>query len=332
MVALTYIVLNLLVAIFAHTIASDKSPETNTMVLEFSARSPGFTHEVLKVPRNNGFALIPVNSIRLSKDSVIVAHYIDESLFDTVRYSLLDFGKEIADSTALKKNYVQKNTYLLGTDRYGRDVFSRLIVGARVSLSVGIISVLLSLLLGTTFGALAGYYGGTIDKMIMWLINILWSIPTILLVFAITLTLGKGFWEIFVAIGLTQWVGAARLIRGQVMAVKELDYITAARALGLSNTRIITRHILPNISGPIMVIASSNFAAAILTEAGLSFLGIGVQPPNPSWGLMIKEHYNFLVTDRPFSVIIPGVAIMLLVYSFNILANTLRDIFDVKSR
>jgi peptide/nickel transport system permease protein len=146
----------------------------------------------------------------------------------------------------------------------------------------------------------------------------------------LTLTFGKGFWEIFVAIGLTMWVGAARLIRGQILVIKEMDYVIAARAIGASHSRIILQHILPNIAGPIIVIAASNFAAAILIEAGLSFLGIGIQPPQPSWGLMIKEHYNFLITNQPLAAIIPGLAIMVLVYAFNLLGNALRDIFDVR--
>jgi peptide/nickel transport system permease protein len=178
---------------------------------------------------------------------------------------------------------------------------------------------------------MAGYFGGIIDALIMWFINLLWAIPTLLLVFAITLSLGKGFWEIFIAIGLTMWVGAARLIRGQVMQLKQLDYISAAKALGYSNLRILFRHILPNIAGPIMVIAANNFAAAILTESGLSFLGIGVQAPQASWGLMIKEHYTFLLSHKPMLALIPGFAIMLLVFAFNILGNALRDIFDVQS-
>jgi ABC-type dipeptide/oligopeptide/nickel transport system permease subunit len=158
----------------------------------------------------------------------------------------------------------------------------------------------------------------------------LWSIPTLLLVFAITLTIGKGFWEIFIAIGLTSWVSAARLIRGQVMQLKEMDFVTAARALGYTDGRIILRHILPNIAGPLMVIAAANFATAILIEAGLSFLGIGVQPPTPSWGLMIKEHYSFLLAGNPLPALIPGAAIMLLVLAFNILGNALRDAVDVR--
>ncbi len=191
-------------------------------------------------------------------------------------------------------------------------------------------AVILSLTIGIVLGAFAGYFGGVVDDAVMWVINILWAIPTLLLVFAITLTIGKGFWEIFVAIGLTMWVSAARLIRGQVLVIREMEYITAAKAIGLSDMRIIFRHILPNIAGPLMVIAASNFAAAILIEAGLSFLGIGVQPPQPSWGLMIKEHYNFLLTNKPLLAIIPGAAIMLLVYAFNVLGNALRDVLDVR--
>jgi len=130
---------------------------------------------------------------------------------------------------------------------------------------------------------------------------------------------GKRFWQIFIAVGLTMWVSVARLVRGQVMAIKELEYVQAAKALGLRNSRIILRHILPNISGPIMVIAAGNFATAIIIEAGLSFLGIGVQPPQPSWGLMIKENYNFIITHNPMLALIPGFAIMLLVLAFNLL-------------
>jgi peptide/nickel transport system permease protein len=206
-----------------------------------------------------------------------------------------------------------------------------LIIGTRVSLAVGFIAVLISLTLGVVLGALAGYYRGWVDEIIMWLINVTWSIPTLLLVFAITMALGKGFWQIFIAVGLTMWVSVARLVRGQVMALKELEYVQAARALGFKNSRIILRHILPNILGPLMVIAAGNFATAIIVEAGLSFLGIGVQPPQPSWGLMIKENYNFIITHNPMLALIPGFAIMLLVLAFNLLGNGLRDAVDVKA-
>jgi len=162
--------------------------------------------------------------------------------------------------------------------------------------------------------------------------NVIWGIPTLLLVFAITLVLGKGFWQVFIAVGLTMWVSVARLVRGQVLNVRELEYVEAAKALGFSNARIIARHIIPNIIGPVMVIAASNFASAIVIEAGLSFLGVGVQPPQPSWGLMVKENYNFIITQNPMLALAPGFAIMLLVLAFNLFGNGLRDALNVRGR
>ncbi|HZW64752.1 MAG TPA: ABC transporter permease, partial [Hanamia sp.] len=142
--------------------------------------------------------------------------------------------------------------------------------------------------------------------------------------------LGKGFWQIFIAVGLTMWVSVARVVRGQVIALRELEYIQAAKALGLKNFRIIVRHILPNVLGPVIVIAAANFASAIIIEAGLSFLGVGIQPPTPSWGLMLKENYNFIITHRPALALAPGIAIMILVLAFNLLGNGLRDALDVR--
>jgi len=193
-----------------------------------------------------------------------------------------------------------------------------------------LITVIISLSIGVFLGAVAGYYRGWVDEVVMWFINVIWSIPTLLLVFAITLVLGKGFWQIFIAIGLTMWVSVARIIRGQVLSVREMEYVEAARALGFSNARIIVRHILPNVMGPVIVVAASNFASAIVIEAGLSFLGVGVQPPQPSWGLMIKENYNFIITHNPMLALAPGVAIMILVLAFNLLGNGLRDALQVK--
>ena len=164
----------------------------------------------------------------------------------------------------------------------------------------------------------------------MWLINITWSIPTLLLVIAITLALGKGFWQVFIAVGLTMWVEVARVVRGQIMSVKEMQYVEAAKALGLSDFRIILRHILPNIMAPIIVISAANFAAAILIESGLSFLGIGAQPPTPSWGAMIKDHYSYIILGKAYLAIIPGLAIMMLVMAFMLIGNALRDALDVK--
>lgn len=227
------------------------------------------------------------------------------------------------------ENIVRKK-FLLGTDRFGRDVLSQMMIGTRVSLSVGFISVIISLLIGTLLGSLAGYFRGWIDNLIMWFINVVWSIPTLLLVIAITFVLGKGFWIIFIAVGLTMWVEVARVVRGQFMAIREKEYVEAAIALGYSNTRIIFKHILPNVLSPVIVISAANFASAILIEAGLSFLGIGVQPPMPSWGSMIKENYGYIILDYAYLAITPGIAIMLTVLAFMLTGNALRDALDVK--
>ena len=346
-VALAVIALTCLIAVFAYVLAPDRSPFANRMIIELAARQPGFEKQFLLIPKqvqqkqrsvitqwfqgkSSGFSATPINGYWVNNDQLFVRHYIDDALEDTLQFAITALSSQKRSFEEFEKEQIITQTFWLGTDRYGRDILSRLIVGSRVSIAVGFIAVILSITIGILLGALAGYFGGLIDDVVMWIINILWAIPTLLLVFAITLTIGKGFWEIFVAIGLTMWVSAARLIRGQVLVLREMEYITAAKALGLSDMRIIFRHILPNIAGPLMVIAASNFATAILIEAGLSFLGIGVQPPQPSWGLMIKEHYNFLLTNRPLLAIIPGIAIMLLVYAFNVLGNALRDVLDVR--
>lgn len=232
----------------------------------------------------------------------------------------------------IKQNNIVHKRFWLGTDLYGRDILSRLILGARVSLSVGIMAVIISLLVGVGVGAIAGYFGGWADNVLSWLMNILWSLPALLLVIAISFALGKGLWQIFLAVGLSMWVEVARLVRGQVISLKQKEFIEAARSMGYSNFRIIARHILPNIAGPIMVMASANFASAILLEAGLSFLGFGAQPPTPTWGGMIRDHYGYIIMDSAYLSIIPGLAIMLIVYAFNVITVGLRDAFDIKSQ
>jgi peptide/nickel transport system permease protein len=203
--------------------------------------------------------------------------------------------------------------------------------GAVVSLSVGFIAVFISLIIGITLGAIAGYYRGWIDELIMWLINVVWSIPTILLVIAVTLVLGKGFSMVFIAVGLTMWVEVARVVRGQVLSIREKEFVEAGRALGYSDSRIIIKHILPNVLGPVIVISAANFAAAILIEAGLSFLGIGAQIPMASWGAMIKDHYHYITTQLAYMAIVPGISIMLLVLAFMLVGNGLREALDIRT-
>ena len=326
-----------LVGIFAYFLGTDSTPNADRQIVEIQARKPGYTQLLLKVKKerlvpSTGFfhrllfgaedpyLYKPINSFTENGDSVYVEKYIDEDLQE----------RETFAKNSLPENFVVSKTFWLGTDKFGRDILSRLLVGVRVSLAVGLITVLISLSIGIFLGAIAGYYGGKTDNIIMWFINVIWSIPTLLLVFGITLTLGKGFWQIFIAVGLTMWVSVARVVRCQVLALREMEYIQAAKALGLKNLRIILRHILPNVMGPVIVIAAANFASAIIIEAGLSFLGVGIQPPTPSWGLMIKENYNFIITHNPALALAPGIAIMALVLAFNLLGNGLRDALDVR--
>ena len=337
MFGLVIIGLSVIVAVFAYFIAPDSSPYANRIILEIGGEKPGHRQSFLLVKNTRAvegrsfwkrltsgvtdeYNYLPITAYEKNQDSIIVQKFIDEGLTERQAYAIA----QLQDKPVVTKKF------LLGTDKYGRDILSRLIIGTRVSLSVGLITVLISLSIGLILGSLAGYYRGKADDIIMWFINVIWSIPTLLLVFAITLALGKGFWQVFIAVGLTMWVNVARLVRGQVLAVRELEYVEATRALGFSNIRTIVRHIWPNIMGPVMVIAASNFASAIVIEAGLSFLGIGVQPPQPSWGLMIKENYNFIITQNPMLALAPGFAIMLLVLAFNLLGNGLRDALSVR--
>jgi len=240
-------------------------------------------------------------------------------------------GRSIDDLIEeIEKNHVVSRTYWLGTDKFGRDLLSRLLAGTRVSLSVGFISVVISLFIGILFGSLSGFFRGRVDDVVLWIIQVVWSIPTLLLVIAITFALGKGFWQIFIAVGLSMWPDIARVVRGQIISVREQEFVEAARALGYSNTRIIAKHILPNTMGPVIVISAANFAAAILLEAGLSFLGIGAQPPMPTWGGMIKDHYGYIIVDAAYLAILPGFAIMIMVLAFVLVGNGLRDALDAK--
>jgi len=341
---LAVIVFSVIISVFAYVIAPDSTTYADLQTVEIQAKPPGYQQEFLLIDNPNysdkgffssiftgsdaKFIYIPVTSYNIKGSSVVIEKYVDDDTTVIQEYDINVITENHPEK--IKERFTIK-TYRLGTDAFGRDILSRLIIGSRVSLSVGLIALIVALLIGITLGVLAGYYRGKTDAAIMWLINVVWSIPTLLLVFAFTIAFGKGFWQIFIAIGLTMWISIARLVRNQVMAVSNLEYIQVAETMGFSDLRIMLKHILPNIIGPVMVIAANVFASAIIIEAGLSFLGIGIQAPQPSWGLMIKENYTFIITNKPMLALIPGAAIMMLVLSFNLLGSGLRDAFDVKS-
>jgi peptide/nickel transport system permease protein len=349
---------------------SFKSPGFKTKMLRIRKNqemiSQGFFSVMIsgKIP---DFEFEPINDFEFSGNDVIVSLYTGSSAKSTLsgitkRYNLAEVIFAVKKNTIesdeknhvisfynldskkseyhsvkklreifLEENVFEKKFYL-GTDKSGRDLLSRLIIGTRISLSVGLISVFISILIGVILGAMAGFFGGWIDESIQWLINVMWSLPTLLLVVALTFALGKGFWQVFVAVGLTMWVDCARMVRGQILSIREKEFVEAGKALGYSNFRIIRRHILPSISSQVIVISASNFATAIITEASLSFLGFGAQPPMVSWGKMIRDHINYIDNpDTIYLTLVPGVAIMILVLAFLLLGNGLRDVLDTKN-
>jgi peptide/nickel transport system permease protein len=328
------------IAVFCYLLSPDNTSNANQMNLEIHSKKPGFTVQMLTIPseekkqsffnfivngKNTQNNEIPIESYTINdKEIEVVLFSESKNTAKTRSYPLSRFDKNISQ-------YISTKKYYFGTDKYGRDFLSRMLIGTRISYFIGFIAVFISLIIGISIGAIAGYYEGKIDAFIMWLINITWSIPTLLLVIAITLALGKGYWQVFIAVGLTMWVEVARVVRGQILSAKQQQYVEAAKVLGFSDFRIIFKHILPNIMAPVIVISAANFAAAILIESGLSFLGIGAQPPTPSWGAMIKDHYSYIILGKAYLAVIPGLAIMSLVLAFMLIGNALRDALDVKN-
>ena len=239
------------------------------------------------------------------------------------------FGIDDKGERNLHENNMCK-TFVLGTDRLGRDVLSRLMAGTYISLTVGFISVAISLMVGVSIGLLAGYYRGWVDNALSWIINVIWSIPNLLVVMAFVLAFGAGFWKVFIAIGLTMWVEVARIVRGQILSIREKEYIEAARAMGMTDGRIMLREMLPQLWPILIVISAANFSSAILIESGMSFLGLGVQIPAPSWGNMIRENYAMIPTQHAHLALAPGICIMLTVLALSYVGNGLRTALDIK--
>ena len=307
-----------LLSIFGFTIINDKSKFANDMNLQIAT---------LKPLSKLDFILIDDKKIYIKEGSIL----INKKNGDLISFEKFGNNEKFIFSSSLGLENIQSQFFLMGTDKFGRDFFSRIIYGMKVSLTIGFLSVLISLAIGIFLGSISGFYGGKIDKAIMWLINVTWSIPTLLLVIAISLAIGKGFNQVFIAIGLTMWVDVARIVRGQFMSLKEKEFVEAGEVLGYKSSRLIVKHILPNILSTILVISTANFSAAILLESGLSFLGLGAQPPVPTWGSMLRDHYYFIFMDKSYLAIIPGLFIMTLVLSFINLGNGLRDLLDVKN-
>jgi len=337
------VLLSILIAALGYLVMPDSTPNANEQILEIAAQKPGFTVAILKVPKQQkpenlclmqkiffgeerDYFPVPVFNHEIKGDTLFVETYTGSVPNDgeIKKYSVKDFPQPV------ELNF-QQRTFLFGTDRFGRDMLSRMILGTRISLTVGFIAVIISLIVGITLGAFAGFFRGWIDNVVMWFVTVVWSIPLLLLVIAITLVMGKGFWQVFVAVGLAMWVEVARIVRGQLLGIREKEFVEACRALGFSGFRTVVKHILPNIMGPVIVISAANFASAILIEAGLSFLGIGAQPPVPSWGGMIKDHYGYIILDKAYLAFIPGMAILIMVLAFTLVGNGIRDALDVKA-
>lgn len=351
---LIYVLFISIISILGYVITPDKTPNANQQFIELSAVAPGTQVLFLVIPEKdvptdndswlhtmifgskNKLRYIPISSYNIIDTLLYVEPIgmLPQNFNNPFTPCSLGINAHIDSatfSTLISEKYIIQKRFWLGTDRLGRDMLSRLIIGARISLTVGLAAVIISLLIGGLLGAMAGYFRGKTDKIIMWLINVTWSIPTLLLVLSLTLVIKKGILQVFIAIGLTMWVDVARMVRGQILGLREKEFIEAARAMGFGHARILFKHLLPFTIAPLIVVSTSNFASAILIESGLSFLGLGIQPPMPSWGGMVKEHYGYLLLGKAYLPLLPGLAIALLTLAFIYVGNGLRDALDIKT-
>lgn len=332
-VAALYLMASILLAIFGYAVAPDNAPDANTQLSATTHAHPGTTVHLLALkpiqqqpPSGcikrllNGTPLpytpvvIAPESLRMSNDSIWVAPVDQPSAAFAVHQAAL----------WNKHRPVVVRTFWLGSDAYGRCILSRLILGFRVSLSVGTLAVGVALVIGVCMGALGGYAGGRTDDVVMLVLNVVWSVPTLLLVFAVVMALGRSVWVVFVAVGLTLWVDVARLVRGQMISLRNQPFAEAAYNLGLPPWRIILQHLMPNLIGPLLVVLSGCFATAILLESGLSYLGFGVQPPTPSWGSLLNENYGLALTGQWIPALAPALTIALTVWAFYALGDGIK--------
>ena len=297
-----------IVGVLGYAITADPTPNANQIVPEWSNLAPGTTVYYAQ-----------------ESSSESTPSYLYWALGNPNTPKIIPFQGKLGQQN--KPEY-HSRTFWLGSDRFGRDILSRMIIGARISLSIGFFAMIASLLIGVIIGITSGYYGGKIDAFFSWLITVFWSVPTLLIALGLSMVFGKGYYQVLLATALSTWVEVARVVRGQTLQLKQREFILAAKITGFSNARIMFKHILPNLKGSLTVLATTNFASAILLEAGLGFLGLGVAPPTPSWGMMVKENLGYLVLDNSYLALVPGIAIMILVMAFNLMSMGLRDALD----